>query len=172
MSLQRRVSCVQLTRNIKGLSHQDQLSTRIYLSTRQTCRGCPVFTGSQRWLKNWSTSHTRRGPESWDCSVWRREDSVGILPMCINTWWVGLKTTEPGSSQGRTVTQQEAMGTNWTTNRKLHLKVRKHLLIIFKTDWTQPWATCCNWGVEVDRWSLEVPSNPSYSVSGFTLFCG
>ena len=35
--------------------------------------------GPQGWFRDWNTSHTRQGWETWDHSVWRREGSRGAL---------------------------------------------------------------------------------------------
>ena len=37
----------------------------------------------QSWVKDWSISPMRKGPESWDWLAWRREGSGGISLMYI-----------------------------------------------------------------------------------------
>lgn len=47
-----------------------------------------------------------------DCSAWRREGSVVILAMCMNTWWEGMKMSELDSSQQCLLTGEAVMGRN------------------------------------------------------------
>lgn len=53
-------------------------------------------TGPQRWLREHSIFHTRRGCKSWKSSAWRKEDS-GRSYQHVN-WWEGMKKREPDSA--------------------------------------------------------------------------
>lgn len=58
---------------------------------------------------------TVKGWESWDCSEWKREMSVCLSLVYINTWREATKRTEPGAFQWFIGTGQEAEDTNWNT---------------------------------------------------------
>jgi len=51
--------------------------------------------GPQICLRDWSIFHVMWGWESWDCLDWKREGSGGILSLCTNTWWEGVKEMKP-----------------------------------------------------------------------------
>lgn len=55
---------------------------------------------------------TQEEDESWDSTSWRREVSVKVLPMCLNTCWGGAKKTETDFSLSCQMPGQETMGTN------------------------------------------------------------
>lgn len=43
--------------------------------------------GPQRWLKDWSICHTKRGCKCWDYLFWRRNGPGETFSMFINIWW-------------------------------------------------------------------------------------
>lgn len=63
----------------KGLSKDTDLLEGVLQMARRMIKGLELLSYEK----------------SWDCSAQRR--TRGVLPMCINTWWEGIKK-EPGSS--------------------------------------------------------------------------
>ena len=90
------------------------------LGTRWSIRSLPTqsilwFYDSPEKVQHKPTKFIKRvdcliqGWESSDCSA-RRSEGSGASYSCINTWWEGIKKTEPGFSQWCPETEQKTMG--------------------------------------------------------------
>lgn len=53
--------------------------------------------------------------ENCDCLTLKTDSAGGILSMCTNTWWEGVKQMLPDSFQWYPVKGQGAVGTNGNT---------------------------------------------------------
>lgn len=93
-----------------------QIWSSVLGSLRQESRGHTGASPAKSWwLRAWSIRYTRRGWESWECSVWRRESSGGISSAYVNIWLEGVKDT----LQGLLSIKEQGSSTNWNTGKSI-----------------------------------------------------
>lgn len=114
-------------------------------------------------LKGLKISSVRRWWEICGCLAWKRGGSCSILSKCMNTWREGAERMETGSFQWCSVTEQEALCTNWNRGSSLYTLGITSVL----GRW---WSTCtgCPEPMESPFWK----SPPGHSAQGIPTGAG
>ena len=137
----------------------------VHLHSSQTCC-CAFGKWPQRWLRDWSIFHDRRGWESWEqgCLAWRR-DVAGDLVNVYRYLMGGSKEYGAESSQCCWVTRREAARTNRNTRISFWTRGKTPSLRGWSNAWTgHPERLCslCPWRYSKPTWTRPGAACPCW----------